>query len=344
MKLFISYICNNTIVVSMGMMLFKSSRPSVFQGNLRKKKYFEGWYFKLVAEDGKNIFSIIPGISLSKERHAFIQVIEGKNGNTDYTAFHINTFRSARNKFDIQIGDNHFSTEKISLNLSGEHFRIHGTVNFEKPVAWEGSLFSPGIMGWYTWVPFMECYHGVVSLDHSLTGMLNINDNNIDFSSGKGYIEKDWGRSFPECWIWAQGNCFDIPATSFMFSVAKIPWLGKFFIGHLCFLLHNGKIYKFATWNGSELAIRKNNENKILASFTGKENILEVSVTSDISGRIKAPVFGAMERYIKESVDALITVKLSSINGKEIFNGTSVHAGLEVVGNVFQYFNKQIIE
>jgi tocopherol cyclase len=326
------------------MILSKSIRPSIFQGSLKKKRYFEGWYFKLVSPDGKNIFSIIPGISLSHYRHAFIQVINGKTGEVDYNSFHVNTFRSSKDMFDIQIGDNNFSSEKMSINLSGEHFRINGKVIFEKSVVWRGSTFSPGIMGWYTWVPFMECYHGIVSLDNSLNGILNINDNNVDFTTGRGYIEKDWGRSFPECWIWAQGNYFNIPGTSVMLSVAKIPWLRKFFIGHLCFLLHQGQVYKFATWNGSEVTSLKKDDIQIHASLMGKEHILDLSLTSRISGRIKAPVFGAMERYIKESVDASIAVRLSSKNGKEIFSGTSAHAGLEVVGNVFQYFDNQEIK
>jgi len=322
------------------MIIFKSSHPSVFQGNLRRKKYFEGWYFKLVTADGNNIFSVIPGISLSSDRHAFIQVIEGKTGMTDYNSFHINTFRFARDKFDIKIGENHFSDEKISLNLSGVHFGILGTITFENPVKWEGNLLSPGIMGWYSRVPFMECYHGVVSLDHELHGIMNINNAKVDFSSGRGYTEKDWGRSFPECWVWAQGNCFDIPGTSFMLSVAKIPWLGKFFMGHLAFLLYKGQIYKFATWNGSKITITRNTDNQIYASIKGKEHILELTVESSITGRLAAPVFGAMERYIKESVDARIRVRLTEKDGKEIFDGTSAHAGLEVVGDIFQYFIK----
>ena len=323
------------------MILFKTLHPSVFQGNRKKEKYFEGWYFKLVTADGKNIFSIIPGISISRERHAFIQVIDGKTGITDYNSFHINTFRSSGNQFDIQIGDNHFSNERISLNLSGEHIRIQGSVVFEKSVFWKGTWFSPGIMGWYAWVPFMECYHDVISLDHRLNGILSINDNNVDFNSGSGYTEKDWGRSFPECWIWAQANCFDIPGTSFMLSAAKIPWLGKFFIGHLCFLFHEGKVYKFMTWNRSAISSLKQDNNQIFISLAGKEHLLDVTVTGSISGRIKAPVSGAMERYIKECVDASISVRLTLKNGKEIYKGTSAHAGLEVVGNVFQYFDKQ---
>ena len=53
--------------------LKKMGNTSIFQGNKKKKEYFEGWYFKMVAEDGSSIFSVIPGISLSndgKEQHA----------------------------------------------------------------------------------------------------------------------------------------------------------------------------------------------------------------------------------------------------------------------------------
>jgi tocopherol cyclase len=321
------------------MIFLKSSRPALFQGNLRKKRYFEGWYFKLVSADGEDIFSIIPGISLSHESHAFIQVIEGKTGKTDYISFNISAFTYSARKFEIQIENNKFSSEQLSLNLSGELFRIKGRAFFEKSVTWESTFLAPGIMGWYNRVPFMECYHDVVSLDHQLKGILNINDINVDFSSGRGYTEKDWGTSFPECWIWAQANCFNITGTSFMFSVAKIPWLGKFFIGHLCFLLYKGTIYKFMTWNNTKVSSLKHNNNQIFISLAGKDHILEVIITSSISGKIIAPVQGVMDRYIKESVDATISLKLASRNGKEIFKGTSVHAGLEVVGDVFQHFN-----
>ena len=44
----------------------------------------------------------------------------------------------------------------------------------------------------------MECYHGIVSMDHTVNGLIEINNEKIDFSEGRGYIEKDWGRSFPQ--------------------------------------------------------------------------------------------------------------------------------------------------
>jgi tocopherol cyclase len=52
--------------------------PTIFQGDLRKRRYFEGWYFKQSNLDGDVVLSIIPGVSLAEEdRHAFIQLFDG---------------------------------------------------------------------------------------------------------------------------------------------------------------------------------------------------------------------------------------------------------------------------
>jgi len=86
-----------------------------------------------------------------------------------------------------------------------------------------GMVLEPGIAGWYAWVPRMETYHGVVSLDHTINGHLHIDDEEIDFNSGRGYIEKDWGASFSAAYIWFQSNHFEQLNTSLTASVAIIP-------------------------------------------------------------------------------------------------------------------------
>lgn len=321
------------------MSFFKITRPSVYQGNLKKKRYFEGWYYKQVSEDGNNILSVIPGISLSSGSHSFIQVIDGISGITDYISFPVSDFHASWKTLDLTIGDNQFTDKGMKLDLNGERFRIRGSISFINTVPWNGNLISPGIMGWYSWVPFMECYHGVVSLDHDLEGSLLINERSIVFTGGNGYIEKDWGTSFPECWIWVQANCFEIPGTSFMLSIAKIPWLRSFFIGHLCFLLYQGKIYKFMSWNGARISDLSKDDQQVNISLSGQKYILNIKIDRPKAGRIKAPVFGSMERYIKESVNATVGIQLTSNKDKIIFNGTSPHGGLEIVGDVFQYFS-----
>jgi len=72
-------------------------------------------------------------------------------------------------------------------------------------------------MGWYSYIPFMECKHGIVSVNHKISGTLRIDNELIDLNEGKGYIEKDWGTSFPEAWIWIQSNNFNNPDTAFTF-------------------------------------------------------------------------------------------------------------------------------
>ena len=45
-------------------MYMRLYNPEVFQGNLRKKHYFEGWYYKHVSQGLSCTFSFIPGISV----------------------------------------------------------------------------------------------------------------------------------------------------------------------------------------------------------------------------------------------------------------------------------------
>ena len=45
----------------------KLTNPLLFQGNLARKRYFEGWYFRHVSGDRKSVFALIPGVSLSSQ-------------------------------------------------------------------------------------------------------------------------------------------------------------------------------------------------------------------------------------------------------------------------------------
>ena len=67
--------------------------PGIFQGNLEKRNYFEGWYFKHVSEDLTHVYSFIPGVSISlNNHHAFIQVINGISGETEYVPYPLEEF------------------------------------------------------------------------------------------------------------------------------------------------------------------------------------------------------------------------------------------------------------
>jgi len=168
-------------------------KPELFQGNMSSKNYFEGWYFKHVSKNLDHVYSFIPGVSLNPENpHAFIQVINGITGNTQYIEYPISSFSFNKNNFDIQVGDSVFSADNVLLNINSPLINVSGRLSYSGSVKYPTSMLSPGIMGWYSFVPFMECKHAVVSVSHRIDGSLLIDGELLDFSGGKGYIEKDW--------------------------------------------------------------------------------------------------------------------------------------------------------
>lgn len=317
--------------------LRKMGNTTIFQGNNKKRKYFEGWYFKMVSEDGSAVLSVIPGISLSKdgkEQHAFIQLINGVTAETSYFSFSIDDFSFDAKGFAVKIGDNYFSKEMIILNLKDENTTIHGKVQMLNLVEYSsGRWIDPGIMGWYRFVPLMECYHGVVSLTHDLVGQISVGNQVMDFSQGKGYIEKDWGSSMPSSWIWMQSNSFTTPNTSFMLSVANIPWVGRSFTGFLGYLYHDNKRYDFATYLPTKLSLEVTEASLIKIKIQNKRHTIIVEAESRNAGLLHAPVQGSMDRRIAESIDAYMHITLLDKLGNVVFTDSTNITGLEKVGD-----------
>ena len=220
--------------------------PEYFQGKHKKNNYFEGWYYKFVSQDEKDTIAFIPGVSINHDdQHAFIQVFISHQKENDvqlkthYFRFDFEDFSFNEKDFWIKIGPNYFSNTKIEIDLNEKDFEINGSLKMLQLSPIQRSLLSPNIMGIFGYLNFMECYHGIVSMSHQLEGFLNVNQNDIIFQSGKGYIEKDWGKSFPDSYVWLQSNHFENPKTSFMFSYANIPFLGLHFKGLIANLIFN---------------------------------------------------------------------------------------------------------
>lgn len=322
------------------MHFMKLWKPEVYQGKAHPMKYFEGWYFKLVSKDENSIMALIPGVSYGidgSKPHAFIQHIDGVNCTTSYHTYDIKDFRCSRDAFEIRIGSNYFSSDGIDLDLTSDSLRVKGSLRFENKIPWPVSAFSPGIMGWYAFVPFMECYHGIISMNHDICGSLEINNSSVDFSGGRGYMEKDWGRSFPSSWIWMQSNFFEDPDVFFTASIARIPWFGKHFTGVIAGISIKGKLYRFATYTGAHIARLSKEPGNLSLRILDKYRYLDISASEASSGRLYSPRNGSMKGIIDESMTAVIKVTLGNIGNEApdvIFEGTGHNAGLEAVGDL----------
>ncbi|WP_028972959.1 tocopherol cyclase family protein [Spirochaeta cellobiosiphila] len=278
--------------------------PVLYQGKNKKAPYFEGWYYKLTEPKSASTLAIIPGITKGKNPHSFIQVIHGSSGKTWYNRYTVDDFSWTDKPFTIHIGPNEFARNYISLSLIEPS--ISGTLYFTELKPYPGHLLSPGIMGPFSFLPFMECYHGVISMDHMITGNLDFDNHKINFTGGRGYIEKDWGRSFPSSWVWIQGNQFSEEGNSLLFSLARIPWIGNNFNGFICFLLCENQLYTFNTYNKSKISILEHTADHITILITRKKWSLQITAKPQSLGCLQAPVEGNMNRTIKESCNAFI--------------------------------------
>jgi tocopherol cyclase len=312
--------------------------PESFHGHGKRPPYFEGWYYKLVDRTEQHRYAVIPGIYLAPDAsktHAFVQILNGRTGQVVYHSYPATAFFCPPAELDIRLGPNRFTAQGLVLDVAEPDLHVSGELRFPEIHPWPVTIASPGIMGWYAWAPFMECYHGVVSLDHGIQGSLLINDAPVDFTGGRGYTEKDWGKSFPSAWVWMQTNHFPEFGVSLSASVAIIPWIGRSFPGFIVGLWLHGRLIRFATYTGAHLEELRVTDKNVQWAVRDGHHRLEISATRTSGGLLKAPSTLEMDRRVVESLQAAVTLRLTDWpSGGLVFEGSGRHAGLEVGGDM----------
>ena len=325
-------------------------RNEFYKGARKTRRYFEGFYFKQVSADRSEAWSFIPGISRGDrkgEGYCFVQVIEGKSGRTWWFQYPLGDFGASADRLEIRVGGSSFSESGIVLDLEGEEGRFRGELRFGPFRSLPSRPLWPGVMGPFAFLPFMECRHGLISLDHRVTGGFEADGRGVRMdgagaggegtAAGRGYIEKDWGSSMPSSWIWMQSNNFASEGDSFMLSIADIPWLGSAFTGFLCVGALAGRLLREATYTGARLEDFRLEDGELSVAIVRGASRIEVRAARSRGGLLRAPVNGLLTRRISESVDAGIALRWTE-KGKLVFEGRAGGAGLELVGDTAALF------
>ena len=308
--------------------------PDLFQGEKylnKTKKYFEGWYFKNTTKN--NGISFIPGINIDgNNKKAFIQVIT--NDSSYFVDYGISDFEFSYSPFYIKIGNNIFSKAGIDIDIKDEkqNLNIYGQIKYSNNKNIQTNLFNPNIMGPFSYIPFMECNHAILAMKTTAYGNIDINNKKIMFENGIGYIEKDWGCSFPSSYVWCQANYFKNPNTSFMLSIADIPFKLFNFTGVICVLIVDDVEYKFTTYNRCKIVEYDIIDNFLNITLKKGNYCINIYSTYNPGHKLSAPIKGKMSKDIFESISSSITITLKK-NGKIIFSDTSSNCGLEIVQN-----------
>jgi tocopherol cyclase len=319
-------------------------RQEAYQGSGRRRRYFEGWYFKQVSADLSEAWAFIPGISRGDspgEGCSFVQAIEGGTGRSWWFEQPLEAFEASSSRLDIRVGASRFSAEGARLELEGGGSRFSGELAYGPLGRPPLRVLTPGVMGPFSFLPFMQCRHGLVSMDHRVEGSFVHDGRRVEMGGagggGRGYIEKDWGSSMPRSWIWMQSNCFPERGDSFMLSVADIPWMGGVFTGFLCAASLGGRSLREATYTGARVGDFSREEGAIGLAIVRGTHRIELRASRTRGGLLRAPVGGLLSRRIAESGDARIALRWK--RGKELlFEGEAGAAGLELVGDPASLF------
>lgn len=194
---------------------------------------------------------------------------------------------------------------------------IHGTLTYG-----EGLPLKSPIMG--PFAPFsMECNHWVESMSHSLSGGLWVEGDYWDFTGGRGYIEGDKGRSFPQKYMWLQCNDFGNGA-ALMVAIARVPVWRWSFLGCICALCHQGREYRFATYRG----VRIKQLSQQCIQLTQGALRLQLLLKPGQHHPLQAPVLGQMVGCIHESNNTAVHVRLWE-EGVLVLDATSPYGSFE---------------
>jgi len=315
--------------------------PEAFHGHGVTHGFFEGWYVKLVSADRSQRWAVIPGVFRGLDGdtdrdEAFVQILDGSTGRSWYHRFPVEGFSAAADSFDVSVGDNRFTSRGVDLALP----QLTGRIDYTSPLEpWPVTLREPGIMGWYGLVPFMECFHGVVSFGHELAGTLRVEGNDRSFDKGLGYIEKDWGRSFPAGYVWMASNHIDATVgsgerASLVASVAIIPWMRSAFRGWIIGFRHDGRLHRWTTYNRSRERLLRIDDDAVHWSVEGPDGVLELAARRVRGGLLHAPMRTAMHERVEETLDSDIRVRHTAPDGTVLLEGVAEVAGLEVFGDL----------
>ena len=319
-------------------------RPELYHGQSQKRPFFEGWYHKMSSKNGET-FVAIPGIyrsGINNNQTAFLMFYQGSNGRVDYIPYKVEDFQCDAKSYKLKLGKNYFSLERVVLDFENEHLNVKGEISANKLNPWPVSLIERGCMGWYGYIPTMECFHGILSMNHALNGHLDINKDRVSLDHGVGYIEKDWGKNFPKDWVWAQSNDFNEPELSISASLATIPWKNYEFSGFIVGIHHKEKLYKFTTYNFSKILKIKFEDNALFWVIKKGHLQLEITIRSGrTSGLLHAPDKTDMVPKVREFLDGEISFILKK-NQEIILEQYSDQCAVEIIGKTNRLIDNAI--
>lgn len=285
------------------------TKPTSLRAKAHRSNYFEGWFQKVYSRKYQASFIIIYGYATknSADTCGFIQVLT-PNACPKIMYFPKHDISFDTNRHIVRMGENHFTTDSIIISSDDIEMNLHLQNNHPIPT-------FKNSMGYSYFIPTLPCYHSVMNTAHLVSGSIRHSSKEYELDADLGYMEKNWGTSFPEKYFWLHAIDPFNPQISLLFSIADIQWLGKSFIKHVGHLRIEGEHIDLRALKDISISDMVIIENKRFVKIRSKELELDIWITYGNKVRFKGPYQGNMSRDIFHHTDALIGMSIKQ-NGK----------------------------
>lgn len=293
--------------------MLEKYKPNSIRGTFERNKFFEGWFQKVYSKAHKASFILIYGYAThnSDDAFGFLQILI-PNQTPEIFYFPKNEVSCDIEQHIFRMGKNLLTTELIRINIKGLTIDLN-LKNTDPFRTFKNS------MGYTYFIPNLPCYHSVLNSAQSVSGEIQHKGVRYTLDHEMGYLEKNWGTTFPESYFWVHAIDPNNPAISLLFSRAKIVWLGKTYIKHVGYLRFDGQQIELRALKNVTVS------NSNISSENRSIQIRSASAQLDLAleyGRevlFKGPKDGALSRMIAHQTDASIKVSLTYENRKQHF-------------------------
>jgi hypothetical protein len=214
----------------------------------------------------------------------------------------------------IDINQENSKNEKVRIRGHFHYFNI-AKINYP-------------IMGPFQYLP-TPCKHTIISMRHQVKGKMQLDDKCIEMNRGIGYMEADYGTSFPRNYFWTQANAKKCMAPQIFASIATLPICRREIQGCIAVILYQGKEYRLATYLGAKVLIIKES----LAII--RQGRWTLCIHMDKARRpqeLLAPFRGKLNRKINEDIKCVIRYTFYHGTHK-VFDWTTRNASMEFVSS-----------
>jgi hypothetical protein len=270
---------------------------------MRKKKYFEGWFQKIYSHEHHVSFILIYGMATghSADKKGFIQLHIPNQEHTIYT-FNESDVAFSSHEHRVEFGENVFSENRIYLHAADVQLDLDITNLQPKNI-------RRNTMGGYYFIPNLPCYHAVVNEVQEVSGEIHFNRGSYTIRGAKGYLEKNWGTSFPEEYLWMHAFDSHNSSNQLLFSLANVKWMGRTYTKHVGYLKFND--IRIDLLQKSFIQVDRPTETHQRIRISNTKVTLEITVKLLDGIHFKAPEKGVLQRSIMHHNDVFFHVRLS---------------------------------